>query len=163
MVGEPEGHRRGAPLVAAAFDGHGKRVAEGEVRTEPVVREQRHAEERIPGGAVFGERVGLAGEAAQAVAQRPVEPLEIDGVGERGWRAAGRAHLDPGETPWGAPSVILGMLLAEERTWGAGGATASKGRFLLSSAASRWLCEGCGATTEDGAAKDAAAAMEPPR
>ncbi len=72
MIGEPQGHRRGATRVTPTVERLGQRAAEGDVRAEPVVREERQAEEGVPGGDVLGERVGRAGEAAQPVAQRPV-------------------------------------------------------------------------------------------
>jgi hypothetical protein len=59
------------------------------------VLEQSHAEQRIRGGNVLGERMGLAGETAQAIAPRAVEAFAVNRI-RRVYRLADqRSHLAP--------------------------------------------------------------------
>jgi hypothetical protein len=94
MIAEPEGHRRGAPHVTAAVDRLGQRTAQGEVGAEPVVLELGQAEEGVPGGHRLREPVSLAGQAVEAIAQRPVETFEMDRVGQLRWRAKDDPDLE---------------------------------------------------------------------
>jgi hypothetical protein len=64
------------------------------VRPDPVAGEERHPEEGIPGGDSFAEGGGLAGQAAQAVAQDAVEAFEVDGVWQLCRLADCRPDLD---------------------------------------------------------------------
>jgi hypothetical protein len=82
VIGEGERYRGRTTVEAASLMRFGQGETERDVRSEPVVLEEGQAEEGIPATSSLGERVGLAGEAAQAVAQGAVEPLEVDGVGE---------------------------------------------------------------------------------
>ena len=94
MIGQAKDHRGRALCVAAAVNGGSERLAQGSVRAEPVVLEQRQRDGGIPGGRVFGEGVRLAGEAPEPVTQHPVEPLEVDGVRLSDGRPDGRPDLD---------------------------------------------------------------------
>jgi hypothetical protein len=81
VIGKGKGHRRGATVIAAPGVRIGLADAERETRGEPIALEQGEADGGVPGSSDFGEAVGLALETVQAIAQRPVESLEMDGVG----------------------------------------------------------------------------------
>jgi hypothetical protein len=80
MLGEVEDHGSGALIVAAPIGRLCRACPHADVGTQPVVLKQGQAQEHILQGRFLREPVGFADEAAQAVTQDPVDPLEMDGV-----------------------------------------------------------------------------------
>ncbi len=77
MLGQSDGHRWCVPLVASP--GHGTtRLAKRRVRSQPVMLEERQAEQRVPRRGALGESVRLARQARQPVSKHPVEPLDVN-------------------------------------------------------------------------------------
>jgi hypothetical protein len=110
---------------------------EGALRIADQDPAQRHRRQAavVPDG---GVRRHFYGALALAVPVRygHARPVGLRVVGHGRQR---RQPLALAAGPASTLSVILGVLRAEERTSGAGGATASRGRFLPSQAAPGWL------------------------
>src|SRR5437667_6030527 len=76
MIGQPESHRR-RPLVIAIHP-IGTRQSQGSMSPMEVMIEQLQTHKRIERGIPLGESVCLAGEGIEPIAQRPVEPFDMD-------------------------------------------------------------------------------------
>lgn len=92
MIGECQCHRRGA--LSVAWRHLAQWAPQGEMRTQPVVLEDLHGQQRIPGGIAFSERMRLAGESGEPVTQRPIEALHMHRAGICHQLAQHRARFD---------------------------------------------------------------------
>jgi hypothetical protein len=103
MIGQPESHRR-RPLVIA-IHAIGKRQPQGPMSPMEVMVEQLQVHERIESGIPLSERVCLAGEGIEPIAQRPVEPFDMHGTSWLHLRAQHGADLHRQEAP-----MLIAML-----------------------------------------------------
>lgn len=76
MIGSPESHRWGSLLIP--MSAIASRKPQSPVRTLDVVIEEVQTHQRIPGLIAFREGVRLAGQGSQPIAQRPIEPFDMD-------------------------------------------------------------------------------------
>src|SRR5258708_375309 len=79
MIRQPQGHCW-RPLVVAMYTVL-QRQPQSSMRPMEVVIKELQAHECIPGVIPFGERMGLASEGIEPIAQRPVEPFHMHGPG----------------------------------------------------------------------------------
>src|SRR5450759_3576114 len=95
MVGELDRHSGSALVVNPSILRHGQWNAKGKVVMKPIVFKEDRAVEPIPCLNLLGKAVRLPGQAVQAIAQNPVQPLQVDGVRLCDRFSDCRPNLDP--------------------------------------------------------------------
>ncbi len=103
MISQPQSHRRRAVMIARAPATN--KQPQGTMGSMEIVIEDLQVHEPIPGGIAFSERMRLASEGIEPIAQRPIEPLHMHGAGWSHPRPQRSADLHRQET-----SVFIAML-----------------------------------------------------
>ncbi len=94
MISQAQDHGGSARTIAVPVVWDGERLTQCGMWPEPVVLEKRQADGGIPGGHIFGEGMGLARQAGEAVTQNAIEAFDVNSVGLRGRWPDRFPHLD---------------------------------------------------------------------